>query len=406
LERFLIIRYKSNKTYRGKIILFSNIVVIIIKKNDGTEAPEYSYDEWGRRRRPTNWARYDTIPNIGFIDRGYTGHEHYDIFGLIDMNGRVYDPVIGRFLSPDPYIQAPDFTQSYNSYSYCLNNPLKYTDPSGYSYSEDPLSAYFSACLRGYAGGYSDFSDLYYDKYYNYLFSGGGGGVSGSGGSGGFTISWETKFTFTNGTSQEVRDGNKKLLYILLPDVGVGYIRGSVYVGGTNSFNNAASGGDNAWGYISNGASVGSGYPTISGTWAYNTSGGEVAWTGKNGNYYKLSQVRNNGGYVKSMNYASRASQLSRNIGNGLTITSMVTGTVSTGIAVANGNDNTSTWVGFGVTVIGGAVTIFDAPVWVTGAAIGGAIYGIGQLFWGDEINGWIDRNVGYEGGILKQLGF
>jgi hypothetical protein len=47
------------------------------------------------------------------------------------MNGRVYDPVLGRFLSPDPYVQQPDFSQSLNRYSYCLNNPLIYTDPSG-----------------------------------------------------------------------------------------------------------------------------------------------------------------------------------------------------------------------------------------------------------------------------------
>jgi RHS repeat-associated protein len=44
----------------------------------------------------------------------------------------VYDPQIGRFLSADPYIQSPYNTQSYNRYSYVMNNPLKYTDPSGY----------------------------------------------------------------------------------------------------------------------------------------------------------------------------------------------------------------------------------------------------------------------------------
>lgn len=47
------------------------------------------------------------------------------------MNGRVYDPVLGRFLSPDKYVQEGDNSQNYNSYSYCLNNPLKYADPSG-----------------------------------------------------------------------------------------------------------------------------------------------------------------------------------------------------------------------------------------------------------------------------------
>ncbi|WP_314263167.1 RHS repeat-associated core domain-containing protein [Hoylesella nanceiensis] len=59
------------------------------------------------------------------------GHEMLNEFNLINMNGRVYDPVLGRFLSPDKYVQEGDNSQNYNSYSYCLNNPLKYVDPSG-----------------------------------------------------------------------------------------------------------------------------------------------------------------------------------------------------------------------------------------------------------------------------------
>ena len=47
------------------------------------------------------------------------------------MNGRIYDPVLARFLSPDPFVQAPNFTQSYNRYTYCFNNPFKYVDPDG-----------------------------------------------------------------------------------------------------------------------------------------------------------------------------------------------------------------------------------------------------------------------------------
>ena len=62
---------------------------------------------------------------------GLVAVEIYDEFGLINMNGRVYDPVIARFLSPDGYIQAPGLTQNYNGDIYCLNNPLIYTDPSG-----------------------------------------------------------------------------------------------------------------------------------------------------------------------------------------------------------------------------------------------------------------------------------
>ena len=61
-------------------------------------------------------------------------HEHLDKFALINMNGRVYDSVIGRFLSPDPYIQSPYYAQNYDRYSYVLNNPLKYIDPSGYKH--------------------------------------------------------------------------------------------------------------------------------------------------------------------------------------------------------------------------------------------------------------------------------
>jgi hypothetical protein len=55
------------------------------------------------------------------------------MFNLINMNGRVYDSEIARFVSPDPIIQDPYNIISYNRYAYCLNNPLKYTDPSGYS---------------------------------------------------------------------------------------------------------------------------------------------------------------------------------------------------------------------------------------------------------------------------------
>jgi len=48
------------------------------------------------------------------------------------MNGRVYDAKLGRFASADPHIQAAGNSQSYNRYTYVLNNPLKYTDPSGF----------------------------------------------------------------------------------------------------------------------------------------------------------------------------------------------------------------------------------------------------------------------------------
>ena len=89
---------------------------------DGEPVFEAGYDEWGRQSVSTN--------KIGFI-RGYTGHEMLPEFGLINMNGRMYDPLLARFLSPDDYVQMPMSPQGFNRYSYCMNNPMRYTDPSG-----------------------------------------------------------------------------------------------------------------------------------------------------------------------------------------------------------------------------------------------------------------------------------
>ena len=98
-----------------------------IDATDGGVA-HMSYDAWGRRRNTDG-----TYGNVSAtFDRGYTGHEHLDEFGLINMNGRLYDPILGRMLSPDIVVQQADNTQSYNRYSYCLNNPLRFVDPSGW----------------------------------------------------------------------------------------------------------------------------------------------------------------------------------------------------------------------------------------------------------------------------------
>lgn len=99
---------------------------------DGTPVAEYSYDPWGRLRNPETHEIFapGEEPEL-FLGRGYTGHEHLTDFGLINMNARLYDPVIGRFLSPDPYVQDPESTQGFNRYTYCLNNPLVYIDENG-----------------------------------------------------------------------------------------------------------------------------------------------------------------------------------------------------------------------------------------------------------------------------------
>jgi len=104
----------------------------MIFKPDGSVVSDLSYDAWGRRRNVQDWT-YSNIAPCTITDRGYTMHEHLDNFNLINMNGRAYDPLLAQFLSPDPFVQDPANAQSYNRYSYCLNNPLKFVDPTGYS---------------------------------------------------------------------------------------------------------------------------------------------------------------------------------------------------------------------------------------------------------------------------------
>ena len=112
----------------------------IVKSTDLTYQA-YSFDAWGRRRSADDWSyTLDVNDQALFAGRGFTGHslsreerngKHLPEFGLINMNGRLYDPLLGRFLSPDNNVQLPDFSQNFNRYSYALNNPLAYTDPDG-----------------------------------------------------------------------------------------------------------------------------------------------------------------------------------------------------------------------------------------------------------------------------------
>jgi RHS repeat-associated protein len=63
---------------------------------------------------------------------GFTGHQQDDDLGLIDMGGRVYDPLAARFTTPDPILQAPFSSQGQNRYAYVFNDPVNLTDPSGF----------------------------------------------------------------------------------------------------------------------------------------------------------------------------------------------------------------------------------------------------------------------------------
>lgn len=105
----------------------------MITDSTGKVEQENWFDAWGNNEHDQTLL----------FDRGFTGHEHINGMNLINMDGRLYDPVTSSMLSPDNYIQTPDFSQNFNRYSYCLNNPLVYTDPDGNSYLETALLIYF-----------------------------------------------------------------------------------------------------------------------------------------------------------------------------------------------------------------------------------------------------------------------
>lgn len=109
---------------------------------------------WHNNLNTQNLTRLDNLPKRNDTTlMGFTGHEQIESVGIVHMNGRLYDPVLGRMFNADPFIQAPGNSQSFNRYSYVINNPVSLVDPSGYI---------FGAIRRGanYLGGrFAQFDD-------------------------------------------------------------------------------------------------------------------------------------------------------------------------------------------------------------------------------------------------------
>ena len=121
-------RHYFHKDHLGSIVAVGDVRGAL----PGEIVEEYSFDAWGQRRDPTDWDQLVSASGNPLTDRGFTGHEMLDAVGLVHMNGRLYDPVLGRMISADPFVPQPGNLQSYNRYSYVSNNPLSYVDPSGY----------------------------------------------------------------------------------------------------------------------------------------------------------------------------------------------------------------------------------------------------------------------------------
>jgi RHS repeat-associated protein len=118
--------------------------VDVLTDEAGAVVERRSYDAFGERRNPA-WGS-PPILLAGKTSRGFTGHEDDEELGLVNLKGRLYDPHLGRFLSPDPFVSRPHFSQSWNKYSYVLNNPLAFVDPTGFteddSHAADPFPGF------------------------------------------------------------------------------------------------------------------------------------------------------------------------------------------------------------------------------------------------------------------------
>jgi RHS repeat-associated protein len=106
----------------------------VITDQSGAVVERLAYEPFGKRRQATGPRDPGNTISGNQGQRGFTNHEHMDELGLINMNGRVYDPMTARFISADPMVEAPMNSQSYNRYSYIVNSPLNATDPSGYCF--------------------------------------------------------------------------------------------------------------------------------------------------------------------------------------------------------------------------------------------------------------------------------
>ena len=144
-----------HKDYLGSILAISD--------EAGNKLEQRHFDAWGNitHLKIGNNATItdrNVIKNTEWLlDRGYTSHEHLKEVELIHMNGRLYDPLLRRFLNADENIQDPYNTQNYNKYGYVLNNPLMFNDPSGelfwFAALVPIVGKFFAAVIAGAIGG-------------------------------------------------------------------------------------------------------------------------------------------------------------------------------------------------------------------------------------------------------------
>ena len=123
--------------------------IVAITNQSGQVVEKRLFDAWGLIVKVQDIVG-NVLTGLVALDRGYTGHEHLQGVNLIHMNGRLYDPLVHRFLQPDNFVQELNNTQNFNRYGYVMNNPTKYTDESGEFWGY-VIGALFTAYAQGYA---------------------------------------------------------------------------------------------------------------------------------------------------------------------------------------------------------------------------------------------------------------
>ncbi|MFC4700472.1 RHS repeat domain-containing protein, partial [Glaciecola siphonariae] len=141
----------SNRRDEHYIIKDVQGSVAMVTDWDASVVSQYLYTPFGEQIQLLQSSVLDGIAYQPTTERGYTGHHEMGSVGITHMNGRIYDPTLGRFFQADPFIQGPTNSQSYNRYSYVLNNPLSYTDPSGYLWNNitKPFKKLGRSIIRG-----------------------------------------------------------------------------------------------------------------------------------------------------------------------------------------------------------------------------------------------------------------
>ena len=128
---------------------------------ENTQTQHLSYDAFGRRRQASDWNTLESPIQINqalqHTDHGYGDHESRDELGMIHMGGRTYDPALGQMMQADAVVQSPLNGQNYNRYAYVFNNPMSYTDPTGF------VSEFANRHFSSFAGNSGSRSFSFFD---------------------------------------------------------------------------------------------------------------------------------------------------------------------------------------------------------------------------------------------------